>query len=549
MAGGGNPAQPQDTPQVEVVANPNLAGNAAFAGRNNAALELAGSLRELSPTMTQLGVEYEAQAKERATEDARKAALTNKGLGFAEAVRQGKIDPTASPFWMAAYKNEAAKVATTNFANQLRVEQASWQEQSDPSAFQAKTQQAFADFGKQFTDPNENEGFNAVAQQQQQNILAANTEKNVQEITATRMQNLSALASQAIMDATRKAGGKPTGAQLAAALDPIKQQWLATGGRLPDWNQHAVIPAIQAAAFETWNPSVLDAAKTLSNGGKGTIYDEAGAAEGFETIRHRIDQDNRMKLSQDMEIMALRKQQDMLAAQSDMFKMLGPSLFTGTVTQDQVQSATAALAGKHNPAAVVAALKDAAEIGTSYREIGANRYATYEQSAAGAAHIIALHNEATTQGWSPEFEDELGQMALQGNVSPTTVDQLSDQARKRSLDLAKAQAGPTAPGSRVFNAQAANVNAWKSTRSAITGSIADTAKALASRNGISLSQADQQALQDFAINAASDHLQTTPEGGHGRSATKDFPGAVATAKAAAHAWLTQYIQRNHLGGR
>lgn len=59
-----------------------------------------------------------------------------------------------------------------------------------------------------------------------------------------------------------------------------------------------------------------------------------------------------------------------------------------------------------------------------------------------------------------------------------------------------------------------------------------------------LSPSDQESLQDEALRAAGDHLQTTPITGGKK---KDFAGAANAANLAAQAWLTDYIRRNHGG--
>lgn len=537
-----NPGQPQDTPQVEVVANPNLAGDSNFAGRTNSALELAGSLANLSQAGHTFITQYADQAQAVARADAQKKAIELKGLGFKEAVKQGKIDPTSSPWWMTAYKQESAKVGTQDQVSQLNANAASWAEQSDPQAFRNRYTKELAAIGEQYQDPEEKLGFNAAAAPAQEQAFSANTERNVQAITASRLQNLSALATQATMEATSAAGGKPTAKQIGAAMEPLKQQFLYTGGRLTDWNQKVAIPTIQALAYQTWNPNLVDVAKGIDNGSGASLYDEAGAAQTLESIRHDIIRDNRLTLSQDAQMAALKREQDMQAAQSDLFKLAGASIFTGTLSQDQIQQYTAQLAQTHNPASVVAAIRAAAEIGNSYREIGSNKTILYGQSGPGAQHIGALHQEATTQGWTPEFGDEIGRMALLGEISVATQDQLMDTARKRSLALSTIpQVSPNSP--KVFNAQAANIDAWRGTRDFITKTISATTSAMANRSGVQLTPGEQEALQDAAINAATDHIQTTAIKGK----TKDFNGAKLSATAAAQAWLTDYLKRNNLG--
>lgn len=534
---------PQDTPKVEVVANQASAAT-AYAGNRNQALELAGAVQDIAPAAQEFVRNYNAELQKNAQADATKKAIALKGQGYAEAVRQGKIDPTASPFWMQAYKNESAKVGTQNAVDQLNVDAASWSEQSDPAAFRQKYTDSITKIGEQYQTPEEQMGYNSVATQALQSALSANTEKNVQAIQSTRIQNLSSLTTQAVLDTISKAGGKASPQAVSAAMEPLKQQWLSTGGRLPDWNQHVALPAIQAAAFQTWNPGVVDLAKGISNGGGGSLYDEAGAAEGLETIRHRIDQDNRQKLSVQMQEDAFRRERDLYAAQGGLFKALGPSIYTGTLSADQAQAASAALAAQgHQPAAIAGALKLSAEVGSSYREIAANRYASYQESTAGASHIASMHQEAVTTGWTPEFDDEVGSLALQGSISVQTQDQLLDTARKRSLALSTIP-GASPSGSRVFNNQASNILAWRNSRATITKTIAGTVGSLATRAGVQLSPSDQEALQDVAINAATDHIQTTPvKAGGGK---KDYAGAQQAASLAAQGWLQAYLARNNL---
>lgn len=514
MSSSGNPAQPQDTPQVEVVANPNLAGNAAFAGRNNSALELAGSLRELSPTFAAFGVEYERQAQQRAQADAQKAALTNKGMNFAEAVRQGKIDPTASPFWMAAYKNEAAKVATNNFANQYRIDSATDPDQSNPEAFAAKTQKAFADFGQQFAGPEESAGFTEVAHAQMDNILAGNTEKNVQELQETRLQNLSSLTTQAVLAAKAAAGGHPTGAQLEAAMEPTKQQWLNTGGRLPDWNQKVALPSVISAAEGSQDPNFVDVAKGITNGGGGSLYDIAGAAPQLENIRHRIEQENRLNQSLQLQAEHEKVFEQSLAAQGGLLKMIGPAAFSGGLTGDTLNTVTTALVKQYGPAAAAEAIRSLGEISNTTRELNANAALAYEHSGIGSQTMSRLFVEAKTQGYSDGFASELGQMALKQQITPETQQRLLDEA------FTTTQRNSTAIGTGYNRNQAArNIRQWESTRDSITGMITMGVNSI-SRDGQSVNPTQRQSLQDQALGAASDYLETHP---------KDFSGASVAA--------------------
>lgn len=538
-----NPGQPQDTPQVQVLANPSAAGNSAFAGGKNQALELAGALADISPAANEFARAYATEAMTNARASAQKKALSLNGQGYAEAVRTGKIDATASPWWITAYKQEAGKVNGQNIIADLNTRAASWAEQNDPQAFRTRYANELADASKNITDPEEQLGFNAAAQPGMSQALAANTEKNVQAITADRIQNVSALVTQTIMETVAKNGGvRPKAGIIQAALAPLHQQWTSTGGRDPDWNNKIIVPGVLAAALHTYNTGTVDIAKDISNGHGGSIYDEAGAAEQLETVRHRIEQDGRYNLSLSLQMDALKREQDSRQAQSDLFTIIGPSMYTQGASQDQLSDAASQLAQKgHTPAAIASAFETAAKIGNSYKEIASSRYAEYENSQGGAQHVAALHQEATTLGWTPAFGDQVGQLALQGSISVTTQEQLIDQARKRSLALAT-RPGVSPNSSSVFNRQAQNIHDWTNTRQSIIGSITDTTAALQKRSGVNLSPTDALAVQDAAINATTDYLQSTPLKGNKR----DFPGAISAGKAAANNWIIQYLHRNGL---
>lgn len=506
-------------PQIQVGASEG-AMDRAVAPRTNSALQLADTLSELNPKLTQAAgvLVREDQAVQGAA--AKKLALQTGGKDLAKAVRDGDITATQNPFFIQDYNREASAVSSQAAFDQLNMEAATWAEKNDPGAFRQKYTEAVQQIGSQYDGSNDTqEGFRATAAQNTQQAFSANVAYNSQRITQERQENLSALTAKAIVQINGMKGGKATGKDVDVAIEPLRQQWFATGGDQATWNKVA-LQGVLAASFNTHSQNILDASKTMSNnlGGPngGSIYETLGSAEQIETARYRLVADQRDQLRLGIQERQEKVYEQGLQAQGALFQQFGPRLFTGGVTPDEQTQAAATLAQQFPAAAVSEAFKSAAQVTSSMRELNTNRTAAYESSSSGAAHIGSLFQEATQRGWSPELQTELGQLVLQGAITTATQQQLTDTA-----DRTTAKMSNTGAMGANFNAknQAKNIKLWSQARESITSRIA-TAFNAANRAGHVTTPLQMQQIQDNAISAASTWLEIHPG---------DFKGAQLAA--------------------
>lgn len=236
-------------------------GDRIVAPTDNSALRLGRSLAGLEPALHEtvgvLSAKFQADAEVKA----KAKALETSGAKFADAVRLGQLKPTQNPWFIDAYEREAAALRGTDAMGKLQTDSQSWAERTNPAAFAKKWHDSVAEITKQFDySPEAIKGFAPAEAQATQQVLATNQSLNAQRIAAERQQNLSALASDAVQRVVQAGGGHASGSQLAAALQPAKVQWVATGGSLEDWNKIA-ISAITTASYSIRSPGLLDALK------------------------------------------------------------------------------------------------------------------------------------------------------------------------------------------------------------------------------------------------------------------------------------------------
>jgi hypothetical protein len=521
-----------DTPGIATVASPSGAGVAEGA-RSNSGLGLAASLQDLNPNLRALASTVVAEDQAVQSAAAKKAALLTGGKDLASAVRDGTLTPTQNPFFIQDYNREATAVSSQADLDQLSVDASQWAEKNDPVAFRQKYSQAVQQIaGKYGNDRDAQEGFQSTAAPAMQQAFSANAAYNSQRIVQERQENLSALTAREIQTAVATNGGRPTGAQLDAAITPLKQQWLSTGGDLAAWNKVA-IQGLTAAAFNIGQADhkraglLLDQARNMSNGlngdQSGSLYDTLGTAEQLTTAKYRIDQEYRDGMRLDIQARQERVYEQGLQAQGALFQQFGPRLFTGDVTPDEMTAAASKLGGQFPAAAVSEAFKGAAQTTNSIRELNANRSSFYEQSSGGSTHIASLFQEASTRGATPELQSDVGQLLLNGQISLDTQQKIMEKANGTSTKI-----GLTSGAMGAFKADvvAKAMDQWSATRTAVVMGVTSRVKRAYSL-GHALTPGQQQEAQDAAISAASTHLQLKPG---------DFGGAVSAGDQAADAW-------------
>lgn len=509
---------------------------AAQPAQTNSALQLAGALQDLNPKLTQVGLAVAKEDQDVQAHAAKVKAIETGGKSLADAVREGKIEPTQNPYFIQDYNREAGAISAQTAIDQLNVDSTSWAEKNDPAAFRTKYLAGIAEIGKQYTNPDSQEGFAAAAQQSIQQQTEANVAYNVQRITQERGENLSALTAKQIVQVNAQHGGAATGAQVQAAIEPLRQQWLSTGGDQAAWNK-ITLQGILAASWNTHSQHILDASKSMSNGlsgaQSGSVYETLGSAEQIETARYRISGDQRDQIRLQIQ----QRQQDLWekgqAAQGDVLQMVGPGAYTGALAGDQLQTVSNQLIAKYGAPAAAEAIKQMAQVSNSIRELNTNREAAYGSSSTGSSHIAALYQEANQRGWSPELGNDVGALLFQNNLSPTGAQQILDAAQKATAKLAGQTVNSGFPG-KVQKQAASNIAQWSAARSAITTDLG-TRFSQAVRAGHTLTPSQQQAGQDIAITAANDYLETHLTGTGGKT-TPDFAGAHKVAIEAFKKW-------------
>jgi hypothetical protein len=206
-------------------------GSVVTASRSNAALDLANALGDLRPEATKAALGVADSVKKRMETKAARDAIQSQGAELSTAVREGKLEATQNPYYIQAYNRESAGIRASSDISKLAMEAQSWEEKNDPAAFEARWRKESGELaGTYGNDIDSFAGFAPVEAQYTQQTLAANVSQNVARIKTERYSNLTSLGAQAIQQSYAQAGGKITPEQIAAALVPVRLQWVGTGG-------------------------------------------------------------------------------------------------------------------------------------------------------------------------------------------------------------------------------------------------------------------------------------------------------------------------------
>jgi hypothetical protein len=227
----------------------------------NTALQLASSLADLNPKINGLLDQIAQKGQEDAAAKAKADALSTSGAQFGDAVREGKILPTQNPWYIQAYNRESSVLSSQSALDKLATDSATWPEQNDPQQFAQRWRTEVGKLAQPYgQDPDLMAGFSAAESQVTQQTLSANQAQNVHRITEERTNNISALTSEALLDASRANAGDVTGTIAAQAMEPAHLRFIATGGAEADWKK-IVIASVTSAAYNSKNSSMLDLLK------------------------------------------------------------------------------------------------------------------------------------------------------------------------------------------------------------------------------------------------------------------------------------------------
>lgn len=519
--------QDNSLPQIERPANPQSVAYTVYAPKTNPALQLAESLSNLEPKAGQLAANYSRLQEHKAEEQSKADALKTQGADYAEAVRTGAIEPTQSPWYIQAYQRNAAQVKTMAGVAQLNTDAATWSEQNDPAAFQAKYAKSLAELGKGYTDTDGQEGFNAAAQPAYQQALAQNQAYNVERIKGQRVQDISSLTGNALQKATAARGGRTSVEAVISALAPFKAEWLSTGGTITDWNAKVLPGAITDAAFASGDSSVIDIAKKLQNEGGGSIYDQAGMAKQMEQAAYDIDRQKKYDASMEREAILFRQDQQTRQVEGDLFAKYGPGIYSGRF---DAQQAINDLSSKYPAPVLAKAFQSITSTANSIRELAADRTGAYGSSPAGSTQINSLYGEASKDGWSERLETDLGKLLLSQSLSDQTAQDIRSKALATTRSKATAGGGTQA---QALNRRQTIIAQWTTARDTASKAASKAEQAYRAAGGAYLSPEDQVALQREVIDSVSDFLEAQPKG-------FKLVGQVATQ--AARQWVVSHSQ-------
>lgn len=274
------------TPQVLVQAAP--ISDRLNAPATNPALQLASALADIEPTAAAFTQQRAQDLTREAAIQAKTDAIRTSGAAFADAVRDGTIEPTQNPFYMDAYRRESAQVRGAAALANVVTDSQTWEERNDPAAYQARLNREVGLVGETVAGGDEEAqlGFLAAANPVLQQQIASNTAQNVQRITQEREANAGSLAASTIAEINRANGGNASPAQVRDALLAQREEYLATGGNEGDWNK-VVIAGVTTAAYNAGDTDIIDILKSEE---LGNLYDLPGIAADLESTQYRIRQ-------------------------------------------------------------------------------------------------------------------------------------------------------------------------------------------------------------------------------------------------------------------
>lgn len=444
MATGNDPLRRE---QVQVSAQDPQARLAA--PQTNQALQLAESLRDITPEARRL---MQGVAENRAHEEkarAAKDALEQNGAKLADAVREGKIRPTQNPWYVQAYNTESAAVRAQAALGKLQEESLTWDNQDDPQAFRKQWQESLAEVSKQFEGTDAITGFQPVANQVSQQVLATNTAKNAQRIERERVTNLGALGADALSTSLRANGGNLSAEQAYASIEPARTQWFATGGDQTGWDD-LVKDMVTSAAEKATDPNMIDLLKDpklRGNKDGPSIYDMPGVAKEAEQLKYYIQQRAEQEPLNRLQQVTNQRKARASEALDALYTAHGTNLLTGNFSRNGlIQELTGKGYNAQEIAMVFDQLRNQVSDSAGLEEAAMSaRIGPHLPEWAGGGGgggssspvIFSLGVSAAKEGYSPEFEAEVEQAVLAGTIKPAAGASLVSRAMATSRRLNK----------------------------------------------------------------------------------------------------------------
>lgn len=515
------------------------------APRSNSLLALGGALGELEPTLAGAlqgyakGQEQKAQAK--ATAD----ALRSSGKAFADAVREGKIEPTQNPWYIRHYEQEAAQVRGQAAASQLYADSQSWAERNDPVKFAERWAREGGEIAKNFQGPDQQAGFQRSFDPISQQALQGNVQYNVQRIQTENTQATTANMVTSIEGVLRvNAKAKPS--DFYSALEPQREAWLAIGGTE---QQFALMTkgAVTAAAYKADNPGLLDILED-DRGGKGAIANignERGGtlAEDIATDRYRITEAANAKLMGDARIMKAQRE----AAGYRLYNWAYQNLPTDQLVKgdlnfnelvEKFKTATDPQTGQaFTGPAINAALKIIQEEQSSNNSLQRALIDQYSNSPEAGLRIINLQGRVLKEGLTGAVESEIHSAVRNGEIDVGTARSLLNTAQSTSQHFqSEARADARSARSDAKEERRFRLEAEKDTKDYVTRTVGVATAAL---NGAG----SPRLAKDPAFRATFTRQVAGAVDSHLRANPGDYSGAQKAADDAANKLLVPELNK------
>lgn len=497
----------------------------------NTGLQLAESLRSAEPAVGDLLQGIGHQLQQRQAAKAQADVMSNSGEAFADAVRDGRIEPTQNPWYIQAYNRDSAAVRAQAETATLVDQSQTWAERNDPKAYQAKLQGELGKIAEKYTGPDSNVGFNLTAVPLAKQAIAANEDYNVTRINQEHTQNVSTLMTTAIQDAAKVNGGALSPAQAQAALKPFVDQWVSTGGTVPQ-ARNMMLQSVIGAAANTGNTSLLDVLQKDFDG-HGALADMSGpngqpVAEDLMRSRYYIERlagQNPEKKAEAIHAFQMGSQAaDAITAKYGFLPL------HGKVSKEDMQAVIEAIPGM-TPQGEAEAFRQIYEPIHAADQLATSLYTLHSQDPGTELTVAKLYERAGMKGYTPDLENDMQSLIRSGVIDKADADRITEKATSRTNALeakAESRAQHVDTESRLASRQAAQD--FKTHSDEMVGTVIN---ATASVNDKTYLQPQAKAALTTQVHAAGESWLASHKG--------DYAGAQQAQQDAANRILVQHL--------
>lgn len=527
-------------PRVRIQAAPT--GDRLQGPTQNAALQLAEALGDIEPAAREFTDQRGADLRREAAVEARKDALAASGATFADAVRQGLIEPTQNPFYMDAYERESANVSATSQLAALTERSQTWEERNNPQAFQDRLNREIAELGQAYSTDEARVGFLAAVAPAQQQLVAANTARNVQRITKERDDNAGLLVARRVTEVNALYGGNATPEQVFEALAGNREEYLATGGSEAEW-QAIVVGGVRTAAYNAGDPDLINVLKDPRSNptGEGALYELPGVAQDLEQDQYRIRQGYIDRLGFAEQTRRAEAVDEGGRIRSAALEVYGAKLLTGDFDADEfvawAQGQGYSLAG------AAEAIRQISSTVADTQSLQVARQRAFGLNPQNALMLLDLNTKAMRDGYSQGLADEVGDLVLQGVLPMDDARSILGSAMSRTQQIRSEGRQEAREARREAREAQADDPSYIDSYGELHQRFLDSAAAAvtvvetnARTRGLSFTYSDTEQAAAFAAaeRAGRTYLQSHPG---------DFAGAREAATNAAAQWAAQRLAR------